>query len=248
MPCVCGMTIAILKRPRPRRTAQGSTIHIWVSSIILSALSNSYMHTKRTSYLVPGTGMHLLFYTHQDLYCFKVLRTRSYAGSQRKSSYIQQSTTSNEQRFASRASGAGQRNLFQSGAKAEKPSPPHFQRPPASMPAMVPTPTCCSTSPTSQPSGPTRSYCYCCSSGRSSQALTGPTLSCCCCCFRGDRRKRLEDPLGPAAVVADVTAGAAVAVAAAAAPWCHRSPFAPSPPHLSPHHLAPSTHALVYLM
>ena len=51
--------------------------------------------------------------------------------------------------------------------------------------------------------------------------------------IRGDLRKRLADPLGPAAAVADVVAGAAVAVAAAAAPRRHRSPFVPSPQHIS---------------
>ena len=44
--------------------------------------------------------------------------------------------------------------------------------------------------------------------------------------LRGDRRKRLADPLGPTAAAADLVAGAAVALAAAAGPWCHRSPFA----------------------
>ena len=59
----------------------------------------------------------------------------------------------------------------------------------------------------------------------------------------GDPRKRSANPLGPATAVADVAAGAAGAVAAAAAPWCHHSPFAPSPPHISPHHLAPPPHS-----
>ena len=60
--------------------------------------------------------------------------------------------------------------------------------------------------------------------------------------LRGDRRKRIADPLGLAAAVADVAAGAAVAVAAVSAPWCHRSPFATSPPYISPHRLAFSPH------
>ena len=65
--------------------------------------------------------------------------------------------------------------------------------------------------------------------------------------LRGDRRKRLADPLGRAADVADV-AVAAVAVAAAASPWCHRSPFSLHllNDHVSPHHLAPSPHVSPY--
>ena len=59
--------------------------------------------------------------------------------------------------------------------------------------------------------------------------------------LRSDRRKRLADPLGPATAVADVSTGAAVAVAAA--PWNHRSPLSHSL-HISRHHLAPSPHSI----
>lgn len=51
---------------------------------------------------------------------------------------------------------------------------------------------------------------------------------------------RLAGPVGPAGAVADMVPGAAVAVAAATAPGCHRPPFARAPPHKSPDRLAPS--------